>query len=242
MKPLWLLLISSAIGFARDVVVLECEMTCSLNNTTGVYECTVLCREVFMEGPQDPEPPDPDPPGGPGGIDPYSGLSDCWEEVTVSNNVTSPFNVPRNNSCGVHTGTDIGAYYDEVNSLADGRINWFYQPPPAEGHSGGFYMTVAHENGVTTSYLHLDGNESQEEFRNEYGIVRNQQVHVGQPIAISGQSGNVAPHLHVAMFINATVELETVRAIFDNDQIEQSDLIYCSGRTYLNVEAVMPCQ
>jgi hypothetical protein len=98
--------------------------------------------------------------------------------------VTSPYG-PR--SGGFHAGTDFGWLPDEgpsfeVVAAADGDVIYYAD----EGEGGGRTMTLAHEGGEQSRYFHLD----------HPVVAVGAHVVTGQPIAWSGNTGGVAPHLH----------------------------------------------
>lgn len=98
--------------------------------------------------------------------------------------VTSPYG-PRGG--GFHYGTDFGWNVDEgpsfpVLASADGTIVYYAD----EGQGGGRTMTIAHAGGEQTRYYHLSHPIE--------GV--GARVVAGQVVAMSGDSGGVAPHLH----------------------------------------------
>lgn len=114
--------------------------------------------------------------------------------------VTSPYG-PR--AGGMHYGTDYGWNVDEgpsfpVCAAADGTVAYFAD----EGPGGGRTMTIRHAGGEQTRYYHLD-----HAIQGPGAIVV-----AGQIVAMSGDSGGVAPHLHFEIrdAYGRTVDPETV--------------------------------
>lgn len=71
------------------------------------------------------------------------------------------------------------------------------------GHSStnGFYVTINHGDGFSTSYLHMDGNE--QTGRNTITVKVGQTVSAGQKIGECGTTGrSTGPHLHFTIYFN----------------------------------------
>lgn len=83
-----------------------------------------------------------------------------------------------------HRGLDWGAPLNTaVLAAADGRVRWIAIQP----NGYGLYLTLEHERGAVTLYAHLE----------RVLVELAQTVSAGQPIALSGSSGNSSgPHLH----------------------------------------------
>ncbi|MCS7248879.1 MAG: M23 family metallopeptidase [Anaerolineales bacterium] len=84
----------------------------------------------------------------------------------------------------LHRGLDWGAPLNTpVLAAADGRVRWIAIQP--QGY--GLYLTLEHRGGAVTLYAHLE----------RVLVELAQAVSAGQPIALSGNSGNSSgPHLH----------------------------------------------
>jgi hypothetical protein len=88
---------------------------------------------------------------------------------------------------GFHAGVDFAWNVEEgshfvVCATADGKVIYFAD----EGLGGGRTMTLVHAGGEQSRYYHLD-----------HPLVDvGTEVLAMQPIAISGETGGVAPHLH----------------------------------------------
>ncbi|RCK76866.1 MAG: peptidase M23B [Anaerolineae bacterium] len=83
-----------------------------------------------------------------------------------------------------HRGLDWGAPLNSrVLAAAAGRVRWIAIQP--QGY--GLYLTLEHEGGAVTLYAHLE----------RVLVELAQTVSAGQPLALSGSSGNSSgPHLH----------------------------------------------
>ena len=83
-----------------------------------------------------------------------------------------------------HKGVDLrAAIGDTVRAAFSGRVRL----TKYERGGYGFYVIVRHENGLETVYGHLS----------RFLVKPNQYVKVGQPIALSGNTGrSTGPHLH----------------------------------------------
>lgn len=83
-----------------------------------------------------------------------------------------------------HKGVDLrAAIGDTVRAAFSGRVRL----TKYERVGYGFYVIVRHENGLETVYGHLS----------RFLVKPNQYVKVGQPIALSGNTGrSTGPHLH----------------------------------------------
>jgi len=84
-----------------------------------------------------------------------------------------------------HTGIDLRAEYEIVNSIANGII-----VKESYDERAGNYMVIQHGNGIESIYCHLS----------KFLFRRGDLVFAGDGIAISGATGAVtAPHLHFAV-------------------------------------------
>lgn len=83
-----------------------------------------------------------------------------------------------------HRGLDWGAPLNShVLAAAAGRVRWI----AIQRQGYGLYLTLEHEGGAVTLYAHLE----------RVLVELAQAVSAGQPIALSGNSGNSSgPHLH----------------------------------------------
>lgn len=99
------------------------------------------------------------------------------------NYITSPYGY-RARFKRTHKGVDLrAAVGDTVRAAFSGRIRL----TKYERGGYGFYVIVRHENGLETVYGHLS----------RFLVKPNQYVKVGQPIALSGNTGrSTGPHLH----------------------------------------------
>jgi hypothetical protein len=102
---------------------------------------------------------------------------------------TASHNIAYGNSygCGYHTGSqwyaiDFNLYYEAVSSVSSGQAALGYS------ESLGFYVSVAHGAGFTSTYGHLDS----------YSVSSGAWIRPGQQIAVSGNSGThtTGAHLH----------------------------------------------
>lgn len=124
--------------------------------------------------------------------------------------VTSPYGWRTINGVqDFHPGTDFGWNPDEgpsfpVLASAEGDVVYYAD----EGVGGGRTMTLAHEGGEQSRYYHLDHNV----------VSVGDHVALGQWIAMSGNTGGVAPHLHFEIHdrngqtIDPMTVLQTVEA------------------------------
>jgi murein DD-endopeptidase MepM/ murein hydrolase activator NlpD len=103
--------------------------------------------------------------------------------------VTSGWWRPREYRDGVHEGLDIRASVGtRIYAIADGVVT--YIDPTANSHAG-IYVTVKHEKGLYSRYLHLS----------RFTVKVGQPVKQGELIAYSGRSSKgmntvKSPHLH----------------------------------------------
>ncbi len=100
-----------------------------------------------------------------------------------------------------HKGVDMrAAIGDTVRAAFSGRIRL----TKYERSGYGFYVIIRHDNGLETVYGHLS----------RFLVKPNQYVKVGQPIALSGNTGrSTGPHLHFeTRFMGYAINPE---AIFD---------------------------
>ncbi len=90
----------------------------------------------------------------------------------------------------LHRGIDIGARYANVYASKGGIVI------TAEYSSSyGYYMIIAHANGIQTLYAHLS--------KMNYGV--GDSVKGGQIIGVSGNSGwSTGPHLHFEILVNGS--------------------------------------
>lgn len=127
-----------------------------------------------------------------------------------SDNSSKYFRFPFNNIVGVtqwhgftafdspHTGIDFGSYLEPIYAMADGyvsAIGWdnYY----GECFSGGNYIKITHDNGMSTFFAHLENYHKSDGTNWSYG----QRVHKGELLGVTGNSGswNCQPlgyHLH----------------------------------------------
>ena len=101
-----------------------------------------------------------------------------------------------------HRGIDImSPRRTEVRAVSDGTVVEF-----GEQHLSGYFIRIAHDDGWTTTYMHLN-NDTPGTDDGEAGIyaaihpsiVEGAEVHAGQVIAYVGDSGNAegtVPHTH----------------------------------------------
>ncbi len=98
-----------------------------------------------------------------------------------------------------HTGTDLRAPVGTVvTSPAPGTVVRAISDRGGQGRDAkgnaqyGNYIDVGHAGGYKSRYAHLSA----------VNVVKGQTVTAGQQIALSGQSGGVAPHLHFGLYLN----------------------------------------
>ena len=87
-----------------------------------------------------------------------------------------------------HDGIDIGAQYEKIWAVADGKVI------KAKWNGGyGNYIEIDHGNGIISFYGHL----------NSYNVKAGDYVKQGEVIAVSGDTGwSTAPHLHFGVHKN----------------------------------------
>lgn len=97
--------------------------------------------------------------------------------------LTSPYGW-RESSGRPHRGVDVAmAVGDTVRAALSGTVECIDCQPRGYGH----YVTLVHEGGLETRYAHLSRTL----------VTPGQYVMAGEPIALSGNSGNsTGPHLH----------------------------------------------
>ncbi|MHA6727130.1 M23 family metallopeptidase [Chryseobacterium sp. A301] len=104
-----------------------------------------------------------------------------------------------------HRGLDFRASYESVIAVMDGVV----EKSGWDSKGGGYYMTLQHEGGISTSYLHL----SQRYYR------KGEKVLAGYIIARSGNSGgSTGPHLHFMVRENG--ELRSPQEFLYNKSME----------------------
>ena len=114
-----------------------------------------------------------------------------WIWPCESKTIRSPHGMrmhPIHNKLLNHDGIDIGARYEEVWAVADGRV-------VAAQWNGGYgnYIEIDHGNGIHSFYGHF----------NSYNVKVGNYVSQGQVIAQSGNTGwSTAPHLHFGVHKN----------------------------------------
>ena len=98
-----------------------------------------------------------------------------------------------------HTGTDLrAAVGTPVTSPASGTVVLAINDRGNQGRDAngnaqyGNYIDVSHAGGYKSRYAHLSA----------VNVTVGQTVNAGQQIALSGQSGGVAPHLHFGLYLN----------------------------------------
>lgn len=103
--------------------------------------------------------------------------------------ITSPYGYRKHPISGkhhFHAGIDLKIAYKPVLAVLDGEViksGW-------DPKGGGYFLTLKHERGYETSYLHLS----------ELYYGKGEKVRAGYVIAKSGSSGSsTAPHLHFAV-------------------------------------------
>ena len=161
----------------------------------GRKEDPIPPKPVIIEDPNDPKPTPIIPPTPPVSAPPIQPPTPI---------PTKPFIFPFSKAVGVsqwhgytafqspHTGIDFSVAREDTRAIGDGTvIGKGYDTYYGECLSGGNYLTIQHDNGMHTSYMHLE-----QSFVNV-----GQRVAKGQIIAKTGNSGswNCKPlgfHLH----------------------------------------------
>ena len=105
------------------------------------------------------------------------------------NVITSPFGNRKHPITGLmtfHNGIDLAAKIGTVVACpADGIVT-----AVTYNSTGGNQLSIKHDNGFTTGYLHLS----------RYAVKLNDRVKQSQIIAYTGATGNVTgPHLHLIL-------------------------------------------
>ena len=95
-----------------------------------------------------------------------------------------------------HNGWDIALNYETVLAAAPGTVtyaNWDYPGCSTCGY--GQTVIIDHGNGISTRYAHLS----------QIWVSTGQQVYRGQPVGVSGATGNVTgPHLHFGVYLTGS--------------------------------------
>lgn len=95
-----------------------------------------------------------------------------------------------------HNGWDIALNYETLLAAAPGRVTyaaWDYAGCSTCGY--GQTVIIDHGNGFSTRYGHMS----------QIWVSPGQDVYRGQPIGVSGATGNVTgPHLHFGVYVNST--------------------------------------
>lgn len=109
--------------------------------------------------------------------------------------VTSGWGDPRTYRDGIHQGLDFSAKIGTpVCAVADGTVTAAY--PYADSNAGKF-VAVAHKDGLTSEYMHLD----------KLAVAKGQRVGRGELVGYSGNTADpvftaTEPHLHLQMKLN----------------------------------------
>lgn len=116
-----------------------------------------------------------------------------------------------------HNGVDLGLRIgDTVFAMFSGKVRY------AKYNDGGFgnLVILRHFNGLETFYGHLS----------KFLVTPNQDVRVGDPIALGGNTGrSTGPHLHVEVrFYDATINPEEI-IDFDNAMLKKENLLLHKG-------------
>ncbi len=139
------------------------------------------------------------------------------------NFVTSPYGY-RARFKRTHKGVDLrAAIGDTVRAAFSGRVRL----TKYERGGYGFYVILRHENGLETVYGHLS----------RFLVKPNQYVRVGQPIALSGNTGrSTGPHLHFeTRFMGYAINPS---AIFDfANRVTVTDSYTFTKDTYMNARS-----
>lgn len=109
-----------------------------------------------------------------------------------------------------HSGTDLRAHYEPVMSVMAGMVS-----DSGENSILGKYVKINHR-GIESIYAHLS----------KVFVIPSEQVHSGQVLGISGNSGrSTAPHLHLSIklagkFIDPVRTLEILKTTNQNNLME----------------------
>ncbi len=121
-------------------------------------------------------------------VDSHSPLSIVHSPLASPLHITSPYGMRRHPVTGkmrLHAGVDLRANFEPVYAMLPGEVlNVGYEP------KGGNFISLKHGN-IKVTYCHLS----------HIGIAKGSTVYAGQPIGISGNSGQytTGPHLHLGI-------------------------------------------
>ena len=131
-----------------------------------------------------------------------------------------------------HRGIDLRANYENVVAVANGLIESYINGLGTENS-----LTIKHEEGVKTRYLHLDKIEKNIKLDNNFNCIENCEVKKGEIIAISGQHGprsntQYDPHLHFELVIDG-IPRDPINYIFDPENFYYKENSNCFNKDNL---------